>query len=157
MSDLVPFFSGEIQFRRYSDTSTQGQQVVFAVADREALSSFIGKEGKRFAAVLVELGDDEMPVQPQPKKDTRGPLCREACDYCEMPEFQAWVAHKTGNTVANVGCAKKFIIDVCQVESRKDLDMEPYAGSLFRNDIRIPFMRWQRERSHFKASAIAGY
>ena len=55
-------FQGEVQFRRYSDTSTQGQQVVFAVADREALESFIGKEGKRFMAVLVEIGDDEEPV-----------------------------------------------------------------------------------------------
>jgi hypothetical protein len=58
---IEPVFSGEVQFRRYSDTSTQGQQIVLQVEDRESLRPFIGLEGKRFMAVLVAIGDDEQP------------------------------------------------------------------------------------------------
>jgi hypothetical protein len=142
----TPLFSGEVQFRRYSDTSTQGQQIVLTLADREALSVFIGKEGKRFACVLVEIGDDEMPVEPA-RKDTRGPLCREACDYCAMPEFQRWALERAGLVgESNANLARDVILQICQIESRKDLDTLPYAENLFRTEIRVPFIRWQRKQ-----------
>lgn len=134
---VTPSFQGELQFRRYSDTSTQGQQVVFCVSDREALEPFIGKEGKRYMAVLVEIGDDEQPVQ---RKDTRGPLCREACDYCAMPEFWEWVG------AANAEDAKAYIVDMAGVTSRKDLDTNERARDAFVAHIRTPFMRWMKGR-----------
>jgi len=137
---MTPTFQGEVQFRRYSDTSTQGQQIVLAVADREALEAFIGKEGRRFIAVLVEVGDDEMPVEPAKPRDQRGPLCREACDLCAMPAFQEWLE------VAGELEAKERVLRVCQVDSRKELDTLPYASQLFREQIRAPYLRWQRER-----------
>ena len=139
------FFEGEIQFRRYSDTSTQGQQVVFSVQDRDALSPFIGMEGRRFMAVLVMLGDDETPVEPPPKRDQRGPLCREACDLCELDDFWAWVESR-GTPCSTEASAKKYVLAVCDVESRKHLDQMPYAAQLFKEFIRIPFMKWMRER-----------
>jgi hypothetical protein len=150
MVSVTPSFQGEVQFRRYSDTSTQGQQIVFAVADREALEAFIGKEGKRFMAVFVEIGDDEQPVQPAPRKDTRGPLCREACDYCEMPEFQEWVAIRTnariGEDLDEDRC-KTFILFTCGLDrSRKELDEFPERGNRFTKDIRIPFLRYRAKK-----------
>ena len=141
---VKPAWQGEVQFRRYSDTSTQGQQIVFAVADREALEPFVGKEGKRFMAVLVEIGDDEQPVQPAPRKDTRGPLCREACDYCGMPEFQEWAA-ADDETPSEAG-AKAFILTVCEVDSRKKLDQFSSAADEFVKRVRVPFMRYMKTR-----------
>jgi len=143
---MTPTFQGEVQFRRYSDTSTQGQQIVLAVADREALEAFIGKEGRRFIAVLVEVGDDEMPVEPAKPRDQRGPLCREACDLCDMREFQLWAAMVGGYAVTSSANAKEYITMVCDIESRKHLDEIPSAADRFVSNIRIPFMRWQRER-----------
>jgi hypothetical protein len=139
MSDIKTFFEGEVQFRRYSDTSTQGQQVVFALTDREALSSFIGKEGKRFACVLVEIGDDEQPVQ-QPERPKLGPLCREAIDLCVMTDFWRYVQAE------NEADAKEFILNVCGVSSRKDLDTVATAAEKFRALVRVPFIRWQRQQ-----------
>ena len=140
---IKPSFQGEIQFRRYSDTSTQGQQIVFAVADREALSPFIGSEGKRYMAVLVEIGDDEMPVQPPPRKDTRGPLCREACDLCAMVEFQRWL--NEGDTPPpSEDRAKARILKVCAITSRKEIDTNEQAKAIFINAFRLPFMRYMK-------------
>ena len=143
---VTPSFSGEIQFRRYSDTSTQGQQIVFAVADREALEAFIGKEGARFMAVLVQLGDDEQPVPPAPRKDTRGPLCKEACDLAKNPAFIAWLADITGADDAGELGAANWIRNQCSIESRNELDEKPSAANVFIHAVRIPFMRYQRER-----------
>ena len=144
---VTPTFQGEVQFRRYSDTSTQGQQVVFAVADREALEPFFGMEGKRFMAVLVQIGDDEQPVEPAPRKDTRGPLCREACDLCAMPEFQRFAfrnfAHATDEREE---CAKAAILGVCEIKSRKELDEDRAAADLFISRFRVPFMRHMASR-----------
>jgi hypothetical protein len=145
MSAVQPLWQGEVQFRRYSDTSTQGQQIVFAVEDREALEPFIGKEGKRFMAVLVELGDDEQPVQ-QPRKDTRGPLCREACDYCAMLEFRDWMQAAHGSIAGSENDAKLWLYARLKVSSRKELDTDEMAGGRFVREIRVPFMRWQREQ-----------
>lgn len=137
-TDITPTFSGEVQFRRYSDTSTQGQQIVLAVADREALAPFIGKEGKRFMAVLVEIGDDEQPVQPV--RSPVGPLCIEARKLCEHPSFQEWASAYFGLPASREG-AKLFILDACEITSRKELDTDARAGKWFVDRVRIPFLR----------------
>jgi hypothetical protein len=143
---VTPTFQGEVQFRRYSDSSTQGPGVYFGLAEREALEAFIGKEGKRFMAVLVEIGDDEQPVQ---RKDTRGPLCREACDLCELPAFQRFAAGVNywpkGDSLNAEQC-KSYILQACAVASRKELDADSLKGAMFIERIRQPFMRWQREQ-----------
>jgi hypothetical protein len=137
---LTPTFQGEVQMRRWSDSSTQGVQVTFALPDAEDLEPLKGKEGKRFMAVLVQIGDDEQPVQ-QPRKDARGPLCREACDLCAMPEFALWVNKSTGCYVGTPELAKAWICSTCAVESRKDLDTVATAREKFIAQIRAPFMR----------------
>lgn len=145
---MTPTFQGEVQFRRWSDSSTQGVQVTFALPDSEALEPLKGKEGRRFAAVLVEIGDDEMPVQPRPRKDTRGPLCREACDYCRLPEFWAWVTESCEG-YGPVNCedaARQWVLDTCQITTRKELDTDSEAAADFLKFVRVPFIRWQRAR-----------
>lgn len=145
----TPTFTGEVQFRRWSDSSTQGVQVTFALHDSEALEPLKHKAGKRFMAVLVEIGDDEQPVEPmpaKPRKDTRGPLCREACDLCDLPEFQRWVGLITNDYAAGAVQARLWILRVCDVDSRKDLDTDRKAGQVFISNIRMGFMRWQREQ-----------
>lgn len=142
----TPAFSGEVQFRRWSDSSTQGVQVTFALPSSDELEPLKGKEGKRFMAVLVEIGDDELPVEPQKRKDTRGPLCREACDLCANGQFQRWIG------VADMPraelAAREWVIAKCRVLSRKQLDENPRAAELFKQEVRIPFFRFQKEASY---------
>lgn len=141
---MNPTFQGEVQFRRWSDSSTQGVQVTFALPDSDALDPLKGMEGKRFMAVLVQIGDDEQPVMGNPispRKDQRGPLCREACDLCELSEFRDWCQAETKTE------AESYIRAVCGVVTRKELDSSERAGDAFKAHIRTPFMRWQREQS----------
>jgi hypothetical protein len=97
-------------------------------------------------AVLVEIGDDEQPVEPpKVRKDTRGPLCREACDLCAMPDFQTWAmrefpSYSDGGSLG----ARAAILEVCGVESRKELDLDEDSGNAFVTLVRIPFIRYQR-------------
>lgn len=156
-------FQGEVQFRRYSDTSTQGQQVVFAVADREALESFIGKEGKRFMAVLVEIGDDEQPVDvrnsdnkpvtgnpvsadmgnPIAQRNQRlGDLAWRAVQWCKEPEFWYFLNLCTsGDVVDTEEKASRRVKFMCNVGSRKDIDSSPDAIQRFHAHIRGPYQK----------------
>lgn len=142
---LTPTFQGEVQFRRWSDSSTQGVQITFSLADSDDLEPLKAKAGKRFMAVLVEIGDDETPVQPAPRKDTRGPLCREACDMCAMPEFQKWATLDTAIEPSE-GNAKKFLFWTCKIDSRKELDFDTRAANDFVRLIRIPFMKHMKSQ-----------
>lgn len=63
---VEPTFTGEALLRRWSESSTQGVQVTFALSDSAELEPLKAKTGKRFMAVLVELGDDEQPVAGNP-------------------------------------------------------------------------------------------
>jgi len=152
---MTPAFQGEVQFRRYSDTSTQGQQVVFAVQDREALESFVGMEGKRFMAVLVQIGDDEQPVpanqvgkhQNKPR-EYLGDLCYRAVQWCNDPEFQEWIRSEAriSHQPASAALAKTIIISWCQVKSRKELDEIPSARQAFCEQIVGPWQKYQLAR-----------
>jgi hypothetical protein len=138
-----PTFSGEVQFRRWSDSSTQGVQVTFALPDSDSLEPLKGLEGKRFMAVLVQIGDDERPVEPV----KRGPLCIEACEYCKDKDFQRWAHERADlNGAPSEANAKDVILSFCGVDSRKQLDASPVAAEKFRALVRAPFMRWQREQ-----------
>lgn len=167
MDNFTPTFKGELQFRRYSDTSTQGQQVVFAVADREALECFIGKEGKRFAAMLVELGDDEQPVDTRKpgdvpnagkshiQREPLGDLCWRAVQWCKEPEFASFIVDVfyakypgglPGTPVFFDGATqeefcKHAVQALCGIDSRKELDTNPEAARKFHQYIRGPYQK----------------
>lgn len=155
MAEPTPTFAGEVQFRRYSDTSTQGTQIVLALPDRESLQSFIGLEGKRFMAVLVQIGDDEQPVssdignptsgnmgKSHIQREPLGDLCRRAVMWCKEPEFQEWlsVTHNEGIALTE-DVARWFILELCGIQSRKELDTNPEAARKFNQIIRIPFQK----------------
>lgn len=154
---ILPTFSGEVQFRRYSDTSSQGQQIVLQVAGRAELEAFIGKEGKRFMAVLVEIGDDELPVQSPPNASTRpvadvvlkegpkrtvGPKCNWLAMRCKDAAFQLWLVGGENEAATAERCR-----ELCKVESRYDIDGDAEAEALFEKYIRKPWEQFTKTRS----------
>ncbi len=130
-----PTFQGEVLLRRWSNSSTQGVQVTFALADESDLEPLTAKTGKRFMAVLVEIGDDEQPAEPTAPP---GPLCKRAVSLCQSEAF-----HKYAN-VRNDYEAGQWLKGQCVVESRKELDTDPEAGRAFRA-IETDFAAWRRD------------
>lgn len=155
---MTPLFQGEIQLRRWSESSTQGVQVTFALPDSGDLEPFKAKAGKRFMAVLVEIGDDEQPVeQPEPKRAAVGPLCMLAVQWCKSPLFMSWIRQvydramggngtgfgdiKPEHVGGAEGYARHAILVLCGIESRKELDTDPEAAERFHRLIRGPFQK----------------
>lgn len=134
---IVPAFQDEMQFIRYGDGSRTGPIVTFRLPDRSYLERFIGKEGRRFASVLVEIGDDETPVQPEPEVATEpakgGPLAKWAALRCQDARFWAWLR------VADELTARGEILAKCGIRSRAELDSNPDAAGLFARHFRMPW------------------
>lgn len=150
MAEPTPTFAGEVQLRRWSESSTQGVQVTFALADSADLDKFKGLDGKRFMAVLVQIGDDEQPVLNTPKtgdlkqREPLGDLCWRAVQWCKEPEFWAFLKQticNPGSEISNETDARYVVQAVCCVESRKELDTNPEAARKFNQLIRGPYQR----------------
>jgi len=157
MSDAKkPTFAGEVQFAGYSDSSRSGPRVTFRLADRDDLERFIGCEGKRYMAVLVEITDEETPAaEPAPQRERMGPLCEWAVMRCKEPLFLSWcqeqitaervpVTHYTRMywTLPVDQRAKHVLCAMCGVESRKDLDKDEAAKALLHERVRKPYAAW---------------
>lgn len=67
-----------------------------------------------------------------------GQLARLAAQLCQNPEFQAF-CYADGEQRA-----RDFILEVCGVDSRAQLDHDPGAAALFHELVRKPFVEWQR-------------
>ena len=165
MSALTPTFSGEVMMAGWSDTHTSGAKVTFWLPDAESLEVFKGltqkkgnTAGHRFMCVLVEIGDDEKPVQadigipitgfvePETQstlhKPAIGPLCMLAVQWCRMPEFWRWLETDPENSARSEMGAAACVKSLCEVESRKDIDGNPDAERRFHSQIRGPFSKY---------------
>ena len=145
---ITPTFQGEALLRRWSESSTQGVQVTFALADSGDLEPLKAKTGKRFACVLVEIGDDEQPVPPaiQPRKDHS--WSRQAGIWCQDKEFQAWVAHCQCRDQSSVDeeVARTFVLVKCGIQSRRELDTLESARRFWLADVAGPYRKWRIAR-----------
>lgn len=159
MSSITPVFQGEVQLRRWSESNTQGVQVTFALAESADLDKFKGLDGKRFMAVLVQIGDDEQPVPANPliskqsansrlanegeshiQREPLGDLCWRAVQWCKEPEFIDFLNQQEPG-IDSEHDAAAYIKRVCGVQSRKELDTNPAARSLFNGCIRGPYQK----------------
>ncbi len=151
MSDLTPLYQGEVWFKRYSDSSTQGSQIVLTLPDRDELQPFVGKEGKRFMCVLVEVGDDERPISAQPRgviepkvpanRPEMGEVCRWLVFQGKDYKFQSFVLERAGMDDEDVteDNAAKAVRAICGVQSRSDIDLDVEALERFHTKIRKPW------------------
>lgn len=142
----TPMFSDEVQFVAYTDSSRSGPRVTLRLADRDQLQVFIGKEGKRLACVLVEIGDDEQPVEAE--KAPLGPLALWAVQRCKEPEFQAFARNQYKGLLGlqnDESLARSVVLYECGVESRRDLDGDPEIEKRMRA-LMLQYRCWLEDR-----------
>lgn len=164
-------YAGEAQFAGWSDSHTQGPIIKIRLPSSDDLDKFRaltaakGKQaGHIFEIAIVERGDDGQPVPPpegtkatDPKfdntvsfassgghKQTVGPYCREAVELCENADFQKWLESESGVPVRSAEAAKKGLLAILGIGSRKEIDTDESVKEAFIENIRVPFMHWQR-------------
>ncbi|MGA4125514.1 hypothetical protein ACI2VP_05145 [Ralstonia nicotianae] len=154
--NINPTFTGEMQLAGWSETHNGGCKVTFWLPDATELDAFRAltvrkgnTAGHRFMAALVEVGDDEQPVQPEPaalEAPKGGMLAKLAGMLCDQPEFWAFLNRldaNGGQIIQNAEDAANFVRDVCGVASRAELDHNETAAQAFHQKIRLPYVRWQ--------------
>jgi hypothetical protein len=151
-------FQGEVMLAGWSETHNGGAKLTFWLPDAGELDAFRSltvrkgnTAGQRFMAVLVQIGDDELPVQAEapvaPAKPATGPLCLLAARLCQNPAFRSWLAsHHAVTSASSEAGAAEFIRSVCEVNSRKELDTDARAAAVFHEHIRIPFSKSPESR-----------
>lgn len=156
-AEIKPTFQGEVQLAGWSETHNGGCKVTFWLADAADLDAFRAltvrkgnTAGQRFACVLVEIGDDELPVTlpepaaPAPEKPQGGALAKLAGMLCSNAEFWRFLTERFRASITNAEQAAGAVRQICQIESRAELDSNPDAASIFHETIRQPFVRWQQ-------------
>ena len=150
---MTPTFQGEVQLLNWSDTHRGGAKIVLQLADAADLEQFKlmtvkkGKlAGQRLMAVMVEIGDDELPAEPEPMtvktRWKKSPLMALAIQFCNSPDFYRWAG------VTGADEAKTFICRACGIASRKELDVMTEAAALFHAHIRLPFVAHCKKNNH---------
>lgn len=136
-------FQGEVMLAGWSQTHNGGAKVTFWLQDDTDLEAFKamtvakGKTaGQRLALVAVEIGDDEQPkAQPEQKG---GELAKLAGMFCQQPEFWEFCRADDADE------ARDWILGVCGIQSRRDLDHNPKAAQLFHDRVRKPYMETRK-------------
>ena len=142
-----------MQLAGWSETHNGGAKVTFWLQSPDDLEPFRAltvrkgnQSGQRFMAALVEIGDNELPVQPEAgipvsEKPKIGPLAYWLVLRCNEPEFWVWLRSM------DYGCdspreAGAIVKEMLGLQSRKDLDSNPDNVDLFHAHIRGPYSKW---------------
>ena len=135
-------YHSEVRFVRSAHSSKTGTTITLALPDSDELSKVAGFDGKRYMLALVEIGDDEQPVQKPEiaEKPKGGALSKLAGMWCASPEFWAW-ASSGERVIDSVDKAADLIRRYCKIESRAELDSNESAATLFNTYIRGPYMK----------------
>lgn len=155
-TDDIIAFKDEVMLAGWSDSHNGSPKVAFFLRDSSALEAFRnltvakGKTaGHRFMMVLVEIGEDEQPVNQTDKKG--GALTKLAAMFCTQERFWAWASHKDEDcwkraealalTTNQPAIAAEWIRLTCGVRSRRELDSNQSAAKIFHEKIRIPYSK----------------
>lgn len=151
MSEIVPTFHGELQLAGWSESHNGGCKVTFWLQSSEDLDAFRAltvrkgnTAGQRFMAALVEVGDDEQPIQPNAAMGNNtakgGALARLAAQLGADPEFRRFIEARDEQHAA------ELIRKLCRVESRAELDNSAEAAAEFHRAIRGPWIKYRERR-----------
>lgn len=137
---MNPQYSGEVRVVRSSYSSKNGPTLTIALHDIDELGKVVGLDGKRFMVALVQIGDDEQPVEDQEQKG--GELAKLAGRWCSDPEFWGWLAREANCQIQDAEKAAEVVRSMCLIDSRAKLDHDKFAATRFKVLIRDPYREW---------------
>lgn len=144
----------EVMLLGWSD-GPKGQTVTFLLGMQDARHPFMGTvRGAQFAAVLLEISDDEQIVdQVKRERVEKAPqkLSNAAMVIIKSQLYQDWVEAEGETAVERAADADhKFKFYVC-INSKRELDHDPEAVKRFRVYMEH-FTRWQVDKGYLVAN-----
>jgi hypothetical protein len=75
-------------------------------------------------------------------------LCIMACTFCRYLDFREYLQEiDPRHEPWTEGGAKEFILSICGVDSRRDLDRNTQAAQRFHQLVRLPFLAWREQQT----------
>jgi hypothetical protein len=157
MSDIQPMFHSEVQLAGWSESHNGGCKVTFWLADSSDLDAFRAmtvrkgnQSGQRLACVLVEIDEDEQPVQPNTATVNPmakgGALARLAAQLCADEQFWQFIDETYQEKVIHPDQCALWMRCQCEIRSRAELDSNEEAAEYFHTYIRKPWVQWRKDR-----------
>lgn len=156
LAELRPYLSEicEVSLADWQWNPNSGAWVKFRLPDESHLQVYSGKDragrtqkfGQRYHMMLIEVNDDELPMQVEPQNPEPKPmkLSQLAGVMGTQELFRKWVTETYGEPCNNPDEAAQFIREACGIESRSMLDSNNTAGETFRSMLR-EFDDWKAE------------
>ncbi len=146
---------------KWSDTRgyTMTLQITEADAGGHPLKTF-GK-GTRFHLVLVELADDEEPINQILKKKLEnelqdankgGRLSIDCGIMCKSIDYHRYLftigkMHAKWDQRTKETMAREHVLHTLKIKSRREIDHKDHTAAAYQNLILDPFHEWERNRS----------
>ena len=168
-------YNGEFMLAGWGDTSTAGYTVTFwCEPPEQGIHSFAGYLRGRdtFMAALVELDEDDMPVDQAKRARVEGgeqadspnadhgptrkgpkPLSNYAALLCTNEDFWRWINVEMMDGPAGYDWinsteqAAAWMRERLEIESRRELDEDEKAAERYHRLVRRPFTEWNDEGS----------
>lgn len=138
-AESLVYWAEDAQLMGYGETDTSGAWLKFQISP-EDLEKFRGLKGTVFFATLVKRQDSG-----EPEIQKGGPLAKWAGILCSDPKFWAWANRAESElAVTSDAGARNYICSRCGVSSRRELDHNPKAARIFREQIMQPFDTWKK-------------
>ncbi len=142
MSDAI---AGAVHTLRLLADGSIAVTLHFEPKDRVAVMTLMGQPGAPIACVRLKDGYAQAGEE-KPAARTwadKGPLEKEAIELCKAPRFLDWLQHlRPKFPQPDAEAARSFILGVCGVQSRKDLDTAEGARDVFIEMVRKPYLAW---------------
>ena len=143
MSELTPkdfLFMGETKIMGFGESDTSGMWVKLQVHDLEV---FRGMKGEILETALRVVNNDGTTPDMQGKAKLKGgKICRDAVILCKELSFQNYCRSITGiDCTGSEAVTKSWLLSVCEIDSRAELDHNGDALAKFR-ELHRKFTHW---------------
>lgn len=141
-AEKVVCFNDEAMLIGWAESNTRGRTVTFLLqeeGEEHPFRHFTVKSGKRagqrFLMTLVQLDDDETPVEKTP--------AQLAYLISKDPQFWHWANERSFDEVTSEAAARAFILTACGIDSRAKLDTNSKARAAWEAVIWRPFNKYR--------------
>ena len=123
-------------------------QMEIQPADRVAALELLGMPGTQVAIAALRDGSilGQKPEPPKTLKEQIGDACLRTVQWCKDPQFWRWIEAETKGGVfwecISEKDAKEFVCELCEVQSRRELDTNNEANKAWHREIREPYRVW---------------